>query len=188
MSIPTPRSPWLDDRCQAAADGQLVEAAAAGDNDSFEELYRRHAALIRARLRRRCGDVELAEEVLQDTFLAVWRGAHRWNGSGDVKAWIWGIAVRRLASALRARLSRPNLPPAAELAMPSAEDELLREVQYGDLGKAMGLLAPDLQLVIQATILHQLTTREAASVLGIPAGTVKTRMMRARTKLRQALI
>ncbi len=186
MSIPTRPSTVLDDRL-AAADGKLLGAAAAGDSDSFEELYRRHAPMIRGRIRRRCGDPELAEEVVQDTFLAVWRGAHRWDGRGEVRAWIWGIAVRRLADALRMRLSRRDPPLSPEGVMPSAEEELLRELQYGDLGKAMSLLSPDLQLVVHATIVHQLTTREAASALGIPAGTVKTRMMRARVKLRQVL-
>ncbi|MGI8692861.1 MAG: RNA polymerase sigma factor [Geodermatophilaceae bacterium] len=169
----------------AATDAQLLQGAAAGDANAFDAVYRRHAAVIRGRLRRRCADPELVEEVLQDTFLAVWRGAAGWNGSGEVQAWIWGIAVHRLAGALRARLGRPCPEITPDLPAPSAEDEVLRDVQYGDVWAAVSTLTPELRQVVRATILLQLTTHETAGLLGIPQGTVKTRMMRARQRLRQ---
>lgn len=191
MSIPV-LSPGsvsrLKDFSPAVTDAQLLRAAAAGDNDSFEALYLQHADLIRSRLRRRCDDRELAEEVLQDTFLAVWRGAGRWDGSGPVPAWIWGIAVRRLADARRRLPPDPSDAAGCEQTTASAEDDVLDALQYGNVGEALNQLAPELRLVIHATILLQLSTQEAARVLGIPSGTVKTRMMRARSKLRQALV
>ena len=64
---------------------------------------------------------------------------------------------------------------------------MLLAVQYGDVGAALASLSPELRAVVQATVLDGLTTREAARLLGIPAGTVKTRMMRARAQLRQRL-
>ncbi|HEY6567943.1 MAG TPA: sigma-70 family RNA polymerase sigma factor, partial [Actinomycetota bacterium] len=69
----------------------------------------------------------------------------------------------------------------------SAEDEVLIGVEHGDLGAALGRLSPELRAVVQATVLDGLTTKEAAMLLGIPQGTVKTRAARARRELREAL-
>jgi RNA polymerase sigma-70 factor (ECF subfamily) len=139
------------------------------------------------RLGRRCGDPELVDEVVQDTFLAVWRKPSGYAGRGEVAAWIWGIGVRRLIDALRRRrpvvLSRPTT-----VAVASAEDEVLLAVEHGDLGRALNQLSPELRAVVQATVIDGLTTREAGRLLGIPAGTVKTRMMRAKPLLREALL
>jgi RNA polymerase sigma-70 factor (ECF subfamily) len=71
--------------------------------------------------------------------------------------------------------------------MVSAEDEVLVGVEHGDLGTALGRLSPELRAVVQATVLDGLTTKEAAALLGIPQGTVKTRAARARRELREAL-
>ena len=68
-----------------------------------------------------------------------------------------------------------------------AEELVLRSTEHGDLAGALRRLSPELRAVVQATVLDGLTTREAADLLGIPAGTVKTRMMRARIELRGAL-
>ncbi len=170
-----------------SSDAELVASVAAGDRDALGSLYHRHAPWLLLRLGRRCADHGLVDEVLQDTFVAVWRGAGRWEGSGDVAAWIWGIAVRRLVDALRRRPVLADELPESIRTEPSAEDHVLLGVQYGDLGGALSRLSPELRSVVQATILDGLTTREAARLLGIPAGTVKTRMMRARTQLREAL-
>ena len=64
---------------------------------------------------------------------------------------------------------------------------MLLGVEHGDLSGALNSLSPELRAVVQATVLDGLTTREAGRLLGIPAGTVKTRMMRARIELRGAL-
>ena len=69
----------------------------------------------------------------------------------------------------------------------SAEEEVLLGVEYGDLGGALRKLSPALRAVVQATVLDGLTSREAGRLLGIPAGTVKTRMRRARAQLREEL-
>jgi len=168
------------------SDADLVAAVADGDRAAFAELYRRHAPWLVARLSHRAADSGLVDEAVQDTFLAVWRGARRWDGRGDVAAWIWGIGIRRLLDGLR----RPR--PIAVVAVPSdvvpsAEEQVLTGVAYGDVGAAMDRLSPELYAVVQATVLDGLTTREAGQLLGIPAGTVKTRMMRAKALLREEL-
>jgi RNA polymerase sigma-70 factor (ECF subfamily) len=69
----------------------------------------------------------------------------------------------------------------------SAEEQVLVGIEHGELGPALDRLAPELRAVVQATVLDGLTTREAGHLLGIPAGTVKTRMMRARAQLSEYL-
>jgi RNA polymerase sigma-70 factor (ECF subfamily) len=69
----------------------------------------------------------------------------------------------------------------------SAEDELLVGVEHGDVGLALGRLSPELRMVVQATVLDGLSCQEAGRLLGIPSGTVKTRMMRAKREMREAL-
>jgi RNA polymerase sigma-70 factor (ECF subfamily) len=170
----------------ADADEVLLRAVAAGDRRALETLYRRHAPWLVLRLTRRCADPGLVEEVVQDTFVAVWRGAGRYRGSGEVPAWIWGIGIRRLVDRLRRRPAI-DARPAADALVVSAEDEVLVGVEHGDLGAALGRLSPELRAVVQATVLDGLTTKEAATLLGIPQGTVKTRAARARRELREAL-
>ena len=172
-----------------ASDAALLTAVAAGDRRALAALYERHAPWLTVRLSRRCGDAGMVDEVLQDTFLAVWKGARRYAGQGEVGAWVWGIAIRRLLDHLRKRRPVPVASPEPRHSTDaaSAEDELLLAVEHGDLGGALGRLSPELRAVVQATVLDGLTTREAGRLLGLPAGKVKTRMMRARRELRKEL-
>jgi RNA polymerase sigma-70 factor (ECF subfamily) len=169
----------------------LLAAVAKDDRSAFAELYARHAPWLMLRLGRRCADRGMVEEVLQDTFVGVWRGARRWDGRGEVAAWMWGIAVRRLVDAVRRRpaaaVSLDELPEGVGASEPSAEDSVLSDVPYGDVGAALSRLPADLRAVMRATVIDGLTTKEAGRLLGIPAGTVKTRMMRARIMLREEL-
>ena len=167
-------------------DEQLLLAVADGDRGALGTLYRRHSPWLLARLARRCSDREVVDMALQDTFVAVWRKPAAYQGRGEVAAWIWGIAIRRLIDQLR---RRPAIivDVSSEAIRVSAEEEVLLGVEHGDLGGSLERLSPELRAVVQATVLDGLTTREAARLLGIPAGTVKTRMSRARTQLREAL-
>lgn len=172
----------------APSDADLVRAVAEGDRRALEDLYARHAPWLVLRLTRRCNDRQLVDEAVQDTFVAVWRGARRWDGRGEVAAWVWGIGIRRLIDQLRSA-PRPTeeIPASWAGAEPSAEERVLVGVEYGDLAGALDRLSPELRAVVQATVLDGLTTKEAGRLLGIPAGTVKTRMMRAKAQMREAL-
>lgn len=175
-------------RLEGCSDAALVALVADEHRDALEELYRRHAGWLLARLRHRCADDGLVAEALQDTFLAVWRGAGSYVGTGQVAGWMWGIAIRRLIGLLRKR--RPEPVGADEHVvdvMVSAEELVLSGTEHGDLAEPLRSLSPELRAVVQATVLDGLTTREAGHLLGIPVGTVKTRMMRARAELRGAL-
>lgn len=171
-------------------DTALLAAVAEGDPAALRELYDRHAPWLQARLMRRCNDSEVVLDVVQDTFVAVWRQARTWRGDGEIGGWLWGIAFRRMVSRLRSRRDVVLLPewdtrPAA--AMPAAEDEVLLGVEYGDLADGLRRLSPEFRSVVQAVVLDGLTTREASRLLGVRQNTVKTRLHRAKAQLRQSL-
>ncbi|WP_174703999.1 RNA polymerase sigma factor [Streptomyces viridosporus] len=179
------------------SDAALLRAVAGGDPAAMAALYDRHAGWLYARLSRRCADPETVREVLQDTFVTVWRsaGAHRGEQAGG---WLWTIAARRLVDTYRAQERAARLRtapmeeawdgrPAVGAASPSAEDRVLAGLEYGDVGTALDRLSPELREVLRATVVDGLSTREAARLLGIPEGTVKSRAMRARAELRAAL-
>jgi RNA polymerase sigma-70 factor (ECF subfamily) len=174
------------DGMRDASDQQLVCSVAEGDAGALRVLYERHAGWLIARLTRRCADQAIVDEVVQDTFLAVWRGARRYRGEGEVAAWIWGIGIRRLLDRFRRRRVPEWLSGGAG-SEPSAEELVLLGIEHGDLGGALDRLSPELRSVISATVLDGLTTGEAAALLGIPSGTVKSRLVRARRELREGL-
>jgi RNA polymerase sigma factor (sigma-70 family) len=172
------------------SDAQLLRAVAAQDMGALRLLYLRHAPWIRLRLTRRCADPDVVDAAVQDTFVAVWRDARNYRETGaEAAAWIWTIAIRRLVSALRGPGHRWLSGAVGEDAetVPSAEDLVLLSVEHGELGAALDRLPPELRAVIQATALDGLTVREAASLLGVAEGTAKTRLMRARARLRELL-
>ncbi len=168
------------------SDEDLVAAVGRGDCDALRALYERHAPWLVVRLSRRFGDVVVVDEVVQDTFVAVWKGARRYEGTGDVGAWIWGIGIRRCVDHLRRRRVLPAI--ARESHEPSAEDRVLLGIEHGDLAGAIDRLShPSCEKWCGRRSSTGLTAREAGVLLGVPSGTVKTRLMRARRQLREAL-
>ena len=175
------------------SDSELLAAVRDRDRGALNELYRRHESWLTLRLAYRCNDCGTVEEAVQDTFVKVWNLAGRYDGSGEVAAWIWGIGIRTLLHRMRPRKSLLDRlsslrPTYATIDVTSAEDQVLLAVQHGDVGSALGSLSPELRSVVQATVLDGLTCEEAARMLDIPTGTVKTRMMRAKRELREALL
>lgn len=166
----------------------LVAAVAGGDAGALRVLYDRHAPWLVARLRARCWDDAVVADAVQDTFLAVWRGAGRWRADGDVGAWIWGIGVRQLVTHLRraGRQARPAPFPALEDAA-STEERVLESIDLGEAGAVLASLSPELMEVVQAMVFDGLTAKETGRMLGVPEGTVKGRMRKAKTVLRTEL-
>ncbi|KRD23397.1 MULTISPECIES: RNA polymerase sigma factor [unclassified Streptomyces] len=170
----------------------LVRLVAKGDRAAFEELYQRTAPWLAVRLRRRCADEQIVAEVMQETYLAVWRAAGAFAGAavgGTAVGWLWTIAARRLVDAFRRRAHHadPPLTAAPRTAAPAAEEEALAASTDGDVGDALRRLAPELRQVLQALVLDGLSVRETSVLLGVPEGTVKTRARRARIEMRRAL-
>jgi RNA polymerase sigma-70 factor (ECF subfamily) len=171
-------------------DAALLRATARGDEEALAALYDRHAGWLTVRMTRRCPMRDVVDQAVQDTFLALWRGAGGYRAGGDVAAFIWGIGIRRLIDAIRRESgTRRRLPwrAAEPQVVVSAEDQVLVGVEHGRLGQALAGLSPELRSAIEATVLDGLTCAEAAVLLDVPEGTVKSRCHRARVALRAAL-
>ncbi|XVV15011.1 RNA polymerase sigma factor [Actinoplanes sp. CA-131856] len=177
----------------AADEDELVRRTAAGDRRAFDELYRRTSPWLLARLRRRCADDDVVADVMQETYLAVWRAAGGFAGaaasSGSAVGWLWTIAAHRLVDAFRRRARQAQVPvvPLAETVAPAAEDEVLAGWVGHELERALIELPPEARTVLRAMVLDGFSVRETSILLGVPENTVKSRARRARIALREAL-
>jgi len=171
-------------------DAGLIAAVAAGDDMALRELLSRHGPWLAARLRSVLPAADV-EDVLQETFLAVWRGAAGYRPDGPAGGWIWGIARRQAALFLRRRgpaaLILPAVIPAdARHAGDPAEAALSRAT----IAEAVAALGPEGSPEREAWRLMYVEDRpvaEVAELMGVPEGTVKSRAHRARRLLRTAL-
>ncbi|GAA4594675.1 RNA polymerase sigma-70 factor (ECF subfamily) [Actinoplanes octamycinicus] len=175
----------------AADEAELVRRTATGDRRAFDELYRRTSPWLAVRLRRRCADDDVVADVMQETYLAVWRAAGDFAGSatdGSAVGWLWTIAANRLVDAFRRRARQEKVPVAhAATTVPAAEDEVMAGRVGHELEQALLTLPADVRQVLRAMVLDGLSVRETSLLLGVPEGTVKTRARRARLALREAL-
>ncbi len=167
-------------------DAELVRRVAQKDRDALKELYDRHVGWVTTRLHRRCRDADMVDSAVQDTFLAVWNQAKTYRPTGEVGAWIWTIAIRRLIDQLRKR-PPPQPVDDPELLVDVLSFEVPLALGHTDLGAAFASLDHELQVVMALTALDGLTNREAAMLLGVPTGTVKSRLSRARSNLQEVL-
>ncbi len=173
-------------------DDELVARIAAGDDTALRELFGRHASWLAVRLRSVLPAADV-EDVLQETFLAAWRGARGYRPQGACGGWLWGIARRQAALLLRRRgpagQARAALPGglAADQATPDpAETAQAR----ADLAAAVAALGPDgspEREVWRLMYEQDRPVAEVAELLGVPPGTVKSRAHRARRLLRAML-
>ncbi|TCB88657.1 RNA polymerase sigma factor [Micromonospora zingiberis] len=180
-----------------ADEGELLRRVAGGDRRAFDELYRRTSPWLEVRLRRRCADPDMIAEVLQDTYLTVWRAAGSFVGTrakgggapGSAVGWLWTIAAHRLVDAFRSRARRARVPqvPLMASTAPAAEDEVMAARVGQELEQALLRLPPEVRAALRATVLNGLSPREASVLLGVPENTVKSRVRRARIALREAL-
>jgi RNA polymerase sigma-70 factor (ECF subfamily) len=198
---------------QRADDAALVHEVAAGSEDALGMLYDRYVDAVYAAASRLTADRQIAEEVVQETFLALWNRAELFNPAvGSLAAWLHTIARNRTVDRLRAAGRRPNLVPFSATNGPDEQDSaaLDRLVAAGTMvgGASLGpgpegeLAATELRHVIRdalddlpdvertAIVLayrEELSQSEIAERLGWPLGTVKTRTRRALQRLRGAL-
>jgi RNA polymerase sigma-70 factor (ECF subfamily) len=171
-------------------DEELVARVAAGDEKALRELFRRHAPWLAARLRSVLAAADV-EDVLQETFLAVWTGARRYRPDSPPGAWIWGIARRQAALFLRRRGPAALLLPVVlagdgQYASDPAEAALSR-AQITDAVTVLGPEGSPDREVWQLMYVEDRPVAEVAQLMGIPEGTVKSRAHRARRLLRAAL-
>lgn len=172
-------------------DGMLWSRSRAGDAAAFGVLFERHARVIYNYCFRRVGDWATAEDLLSVVFLEAWRRRDTELPADKVLPWLYGIATnvvrnrrrseRRFAAALR-RLPRPGPEPGfADL----ADERLDDERQMRRTLALVGRLPRSQQDVIALCLWSGISYEEAAVALGIPVGTVRSRLSRARGRLRK---
>lgn len=165
------------------SDGDLLAQIHEGDSAAVEQLYRRHGPHLLALVTRIVGDQQLAEEAVQDTFLAIWRGA-RFEGRSQVRTWLVGIALRQAGSKRRKRaFPTTHKVPDASLIEVGPEDTVVSQAETARLLGTLAELSQRQREVILLAFVEQLTQSEIAQVLGIRLGTVKSRMHDARHAL-----
>ena len=170
---------------QAAADPDLalLSRIATGDQEAIEELYRRHSRVLLGQLQLMVDQPALAEEVLQDTMLAVWKGARTFRGGSRVRTWLLGIARRQARDRMRQR--RPIPVADSELAErpspnPGPEAMAVERSEARRMVAALSTLTPAHREVLGLVFGADLSLAEVARVLAVPVGTVKSRLHAAR--------
>ncbi|MGC4804961.1 RNA polymerase sigma factor [Micromonospora sp. DT233] len=172
------------------SDEQLMNALANGSEEALRELYRRHAVTMLRMLQRLAPDRSVAEEIMQEAWLAVWQAASSFRGDSSVRGWLLGVARRQAHN----RLRRPS-PPTTELSEAQAvadptvdiEAQALVKADLMALAEAVAALPDHLREVVILAVVDELPYRDVAAVLGIALGTVKSRMAHARVRLAAAV-
>jgi RNA polymerase sigma-70 factor (ECF subfamily) len=159
-------------------DPAVIRAAQDGDRDAYAELVRSHYEPVHRYLARLLGDHALAEDVAQETFVRCYRALHRYQFEGRFTTWLIRVAHNAGIDAIRARTRHARLtleaPRAPQPSEPSTSVEL---------DAALAALPPKLRDALLLVEVVGLRYREAALALSVPAGTVKSRVARAREQL-----
>lgn len=174
---------------QARLDAALVERALRdGDARAFEMLVRRHQGLVRAQLRRLLGpDAALADDLAQETFVLAWRKLEQFRGEARFATWLYRIAHSCFLQWLRSRGQVPEpLDEAAALQGPADADPADPILRL-DLGAALQQLPIAQRNALLYCVQMGLSHQEAAEVLDMPLGTVKTHVNRGKARLRALL-
>jgi RNA polymerase sigma-70 factor (ECF subfamily) len=182
------------------AERGLVEECRRGDPNAFSRLVALHEGLVYNLAARLLGDPEEAKDVSQDVFLQVYRMLPRFEGRSSLKTWIYRIVVNQCRNRQRwwRRRKRDRALPLEELtasesallAAPRAdgpEEETARREESRRVQDALLRLSLDHRAVLLLREVEELSGGEIALALGVPEGTVKSRLARARDALRQAL-
>ena len=171
-------------------DKQLLKQIADGDRHALTDLYGRFKRPLFSYLLQLTPDYGLAEELLQDTLVAIWKSAHSFEGRSSVSTWIFSIARRQAHNTLR----RSKLPLANEIEMdelvsthPEPEEFTLAFVARDELVETFNQLAPVYREVLVLTFIQEFSYQETANILEVPVGTVKSRLSNARRLLRTIL-
>ena len=175
----------------APSDAVLAAAVARGDLDALGKLYDHHHASVRAFARRLIDDAG-AEDLVHDTFLTLPKALARWNGESSLRTFIMGVAINHARHRVRSRsrfsfaMARFGREP--ERVEQNPEDESEQKRLAAMLRRALETLSFDHRTAFVLCEVEERTSVEAAEILGIPVGTVRTRLHHAKQKLRAALI
>jgi RNA polymerase sigma-70 factor (ECF subfamily) len=177
-------------RCESA-ERTLLSGIAAGDQHALVALYERYQRPLFVYLVRLLRDERLAEEVLQDVLLAVWQGAGAYAGLSRVSTWLFGIAHHQAVQASRRR-QLPLVSPEEWLELgdeaQDAERVTLTLALQEDLEAALERLAPLHRAALELILVQGFSYEEAAAIMAVPLGTVKSRVNQARRLMQRMLI
>jgi RNA polymerase sigma-70 factor (ECF subfamily) len=175
---------------QATSDEVLIGRIAQGDRLAMQVLFARHHVRVFRFVVRLVRNESVAEDLISEVFLDVWRQAGRFEGRSAVSTWLLAIARFKALSALRRKPDEALDDEAAE-AIEDQSDDPEVAVQKKDtseaLRKCLGALSPEHREVIDLVYYHEKSVEEVAAIVGIPENTVKTRMFYARKKLADLL-
>lgn len=173
------------------SDDAIVEALAARDLSALSGLYDRYGRVAYSLAYRILGEAEAAEDVVQDAFLAAWRGAGTFRRErGNVRGWLLSIVHHRSVDVLRRRTAfRPAPLEAADATAADVDvaDEAARNVDRGSVRAALGALPEAQRRTLELAYFGGYTQSELAELMGVPLGTVKGRMRIGLQKMRRAL-
>jgi len=165
-----------------ASPAELVRAIASGETGAMRALYSQFAGPLFRFALLGLGDRDAAEDVVQETMLAAWRGAGGFRADSSVRSWLFGICRNQVALELRRRGRAPDpAPPDVDAWAPEPS------VTGLELEEAMGGLEVEHKQLLHLVYVEGLPQREVAEALGVPIGTVKSRLFSARERLRSLL-
>jgi RNA polymerase sigma-70 factor (ECF subfamily) len=169
---------------------EIVARIAAGERQALDTLYQRYAQPLFGYLLTLTSDRGLAEEILQDTFVAAWRAAERFEGRSSVKTWLFGIGRRQAYNSLRRRnlaLTDDTVLDQTPGDEPEPEMAALQNADRQALTDAIARLRPVHREVLLLAFVHDLSYTEMAELLDVPLGTIRSRLSNARRLLRAIL-
>jgi RNA polymerase sigma-70 factor, ECF subfamily len=172
------------------SDEALIGAIAAGDQDAMHVLYVRHNARVYRFVLRLTNDSSLAEDLVSEVFIDVWRGARGFKAKSQVSTWLLAIARNKALSAMRARLEEQlDDEMAASIADPAGDAETTanKRDRSAIVERCLSKLSPLHREVLDLVYYHEKSVDEVAQIVGAPANTVKTRMFYARKRMEKLL-
>jgi RNA polymerase sigma-70 factor (ECF subfamily) len=173
-----------------ASDEILIGRIAQGDRLAMQVLFARHQVRVYRFVLRLVGNPAMAEDLVSEVFLDVWRQAHRFEGRSAVSTWLLAIARFKALSSMRRKPDEELSEEAAETVEDSSDDPevaVLKKDKGAVLRKCLQALSPEHREVIDLVYYHGKSVEEVAEIIGIPEATVKTRMFYARRKLAELL-
>ncbi len=178
------------ERPESASDQVLIDRARAGDEGAFRDLVERYESRVAATVIGMLGPGDEAEDVGQETFIRLYRSLERFRGESSLGTYLTRIAINLSLTALKKRkrrISRFVSQDETERDLPEASWDPRGELERKDdvlrVREAVARLAPDHRTVVVLRMIDGYSTREAAEILGIPVGTVMSRLARAMERL-----
>jgi len=183
-----PESLSADDE---GASGELLARLRRGEVEAITMAYHQHHRTVRAFAQRLVGDIEAAEDLVQDVFVALPAAVARFRGDASLRTFLVSIAVNHaknhVRAAARRRAALANLAREPEGQSPDPERDVARVELADRLMIALDALPLEQRVVVVLAEIEELTSTEIASIVGAPEGTVRTRLFHAKRKLRELL-